>query len=271
MSTPENLSPAAVTADLLAVAPKATGGPETAQPPAPVQPVAETAPAGEPIRDRLGRDFDAKRFRTGKDGKPFLNARGEFMPRGGKKAGSTASNAKVTASEPPPISGPVPTGSAWSEAEKAAASQPLPPPAGEGEPAGKTVEPEVVGSADDSAEVACRAIYTTLGFLTDAPEEATPTPAEHKNMQSMTAAYFRSRGWIFAGGVAVCIALLAYLLRLANKPKTREKVRGWFGRERPVTDQGEPPPAASPRTSPPSPPAPPATAALTVETVESRY
>ena len=85
-----------------------------------------------------------------------------------------------------------------------------------------------------------------------APEEALPSPAEHKNLQAMTAAYLRSRGWVFAGGVAVCVAVLAYLLRTVNKPKTREKVRGWFGGGRPVTDQGEPPPAASPEPSPAS-------------------
>ena len=245
MSAPESLSPSGVTAELLAAAPKATGAPEpvsAAQPPPPVQPAAETATGSEPIKDRLGRVFDPKVYRE-KDGKPVLNVRGEFMPRGGRKAGSTASNAKTTAQQPPTNLGAGPGGPAWSEADRNAAAKP-PAPEGETDPKAKTVETEVVGSADDSAEVACRAIYTSLGFLTDAPEEALPTPAEHKNMQSMTAAYFRSRGWVFAGGVAVCIALLAYLLRTANRPKTRAKVRGWFGAKPVEQATAEPTPPA---------------------------
>jgi hypothetical protein len=248
MSTPETLSPAAVTADLLAAAPKATGTvPEIAQPPASVQPVTATAPGSEAPRDSLGRAFDPKRFRTNPDGSPFLGAKGQYMPRGGRKGGSTAQNAKTTAQEPPPVN---PSGPAWSDADRTAAAKP-PTPEGESDPKVKTVEPEVVGSADDSAEVACRAVYTTIGFFTDAPEEAMPTPAEHKNLQSMTAAYFRSRGWIFAGGVAVCIALLAYLLRTANRPKTRAKVRGWFGAK--AVEQAPvepPPPTPEPQTAP---------------------
>jgi hypothetical protein len=244
MSQPEILSPAIVTAELVAAAPKATGSvPETAHPPAPVQPASGTAPAVEPVRDRLGRVFDSKRFRTNPDGTPFKNAKGDFMPRGGRKGGSTAPTAKTTAKEPPPVN---PSGPAWSDADRAAATKP-PTAEGQGESATKTVEPEVVGSADDSAEVACRALYNVLGFATDAPEEAMPTPAEHKNMQSMTAAYFRSRGWVFAGGVAVCIALLAYLLRTANRPKTRARVRGWFGFGKPVEQApDEPQPAPEP-------------------------
>lgn len=242
---PKMLSPSAVTAELLAVAPKATGGPfvETAQPPAPAQSEVETAPAAEAPRDSLGRPFDPKRFRTKPDGTPFLDKNGRFMPRGGRKP-KTPENRETTAQEPPAAA---PSGPAWTEAERASASQPPPPPNGEADPAAKTVEPEVVGSAEDSAEVACRAVYTALGFATGAPEEAIPTPAEHKNMQAMTAAYFRARGWVFAGGVAVCVALLAYLLRTVNRPKTHAKVRSWFSRGgEGVTDKGEPAPAASP-------------------------
>jgi hypothetical protein len=253
MNEPQMLSPEAVAAALLGngaapTAPAIEPAAETAQPLAPDQPITQTAPAVEPVRDRLGRAFDAKRFRTNPDGSPFLNAKGDFMPRGGRKGGSTAPNAETTAKEPPPISAANPTGPAWSEADRAAAAKSVAPET-DAEGKAKTVETEIVGSADDSAEVACRAVYTTLGYLTDAPEEATPTPAEHKNMQAMVAAYFRSRGWLFAGGVAVCIALLAYLLRTANKPKTRETVRGWFRRMKP---------APAPEKTAPAPVVPPA-------------
>jgi hypothetical protein len=257
MNEPQMLSPETVAAALLGngaapTAPAIEPPAETTQPPASVQPVSETAPAVEPVRDRLGRAFDAKRFRTKPDGSPFLNAKGDFMPRGGRKGGSTAPNAETTAKEPPPISAANPTGPAWSEADRAAAAKPVSPePDAEGK--AKTVETEIVGSADDSAEVACRAVYTAIGFATNAPEEATPTPAEHKNMQAMVAAYFRSRGWLFAGGVAVCIALLAYLLRTANKPKTREAVRGWFSRSKPTPA----PERTAPSTAAPVPPAAP--------------
>jgi hypothetical protein len=257
MSVPENLSPAAVAADLLAAAPTATGA-ATPGATAPAQPTEETALAPEAVRDRLGRVFDAKRFRANPDGTPFKNTKGDFMPRGGRKVGSTAQNPKITAQEPPPAA---PAGDAWSEKDRAAAAAPV-TPEGQSEPKAKTIEPEVVGSADDTAEVACRAVYTTLGFLTDAPEEATPTPAEHKNMQTMAAAYFRSRGWIFVGGVALCIALLAYLLRTASKPKTRETVRGWFRTAKPTPQPERTAPAP---VVPPAPTAPVSTLPRLVE------
>lgn len=248
---PTTLSPADVTAELVAVAPKTTAAPVaeiTAQPETP----AETAPAADVPRDSLGRPFDAKRFRVNPDGTPFLDKNGRFMPRGGRKPKSQE-NRQTTANEPRAAA---PSGPAWSDAERAEAAQPVPPPAGDADTAAKTVEPEIVSSAEDSAEVACRAVYTVLGLATGAPEEALPTPAEHKNMQAMAAAYFRSRGWVFAGGVAVCIALLAYLLRTVNKPKTSQQVKRWFGRENSVAARDSKPPAASPHNEPEPPPPP---------------
>lgn len=250
MSEPQTLSPEAVAAALLGNGSAPTAPTvETAQPPVTAQPPTETANGSEPLRDSLGRVFDAKRFRTNPDGSPFLDKNRRFMPRGGRKpkdastAPIVAENRETTAQQPLPAP---PSGPAWSAEERAAAEKPLQPA---GDAAVKTIEPEVVGSADDTAEVACQALYTILGLATDAPEEAEPSGPQHKRILAVTTAYLRARGWVFVGGFAVCVALLAFLLSVARKPKTREAVRRWLGK-------------AKPPAAPKPPEQPPATAAV---------
>jgi hypothetical protein len=259
MNEPQTLSPEAVASALLGngpapTAPAVESAPETARPPA------ETASDSEPLRDALGRAFDAKRFRMKPDGSPFLDAKGRYMPRGGRKpksagaAVATPENRETTAPQPLPAP---PSGPAWSAEERAAAEKPLQPV---GDAAAKIVEPEVVGSADDTAEVACQALYTVLGLATDAPEEAEPSGPQHKRMLAVTAAYLRARGWVFVGGFAVCVALLAFLLTVARKPKTRETVRRWLGKSKPPVAPKPPeqPTATAPETATVKPPATPA-------------
>jgi hypothetical protein len=260
MSEPQLLSPEAVAVALLGNGSAPTAPAVEPVPPVTALPPAENAGGSEPLRDSLGRVFDAKRFRTNPDGSPFLDKNGRYMPRGGRKpkdasgAVGVAENRETTAPQPLPAP---PSGPAWTAEERATAEKPLQPV---GDAAAKLVEPEVVGSADDTAEVACQALYTVLGLATDAPEEAEPSGPQHKRMLAVTAAYLRARGWVFVGGFAVCVALLAFLLTVARKPKTREAVRRWLGKAKPPAAPKPPeqPPAPAPEPAQAKPPATPA-------------
>ncbi|MFT3870465.1 MAG: hypothetical protein QM715_18605 [Nibricoccus sp.] len=226
----ETLSPDNVTAAVLAVAPRVGTAVPTpsAQPPAaePQTAQAETT-AKEPLKDRAGREFDAKRFRTNPDGSPYLNGKGLFMPRGGRKPkGATLPGSAPIAS--PAVS---PAADPWSASDRAAAATP-PPVAQPGEPEASAQPqgaPPPVGSSTDAAEVGCRVAYTLTGLALGVPEESTPPAAEHKNYVETVAKYFDYRGWRFVGGVALCFLAAAYVLRLISKPKVEKRLRDLFG------------------------------------------
>jgi len=264
----EILSPEKLTAACLAVAPRI--GAVTA-PAVPAAPTAEPPPVVAPVThgpapiDKAGRLFDPKHYRANADGSPFLNAKGYFMPRGGRKA--KTAGPVVTASAAP-IAAPAvplpPAVDAWSASDRAtAAGVPSGQPGEPGEAAGPSAAGQAappVGKSSDAAEVGCRAVYTAAGLVFGAPDEATPPPAEHKNYVEAAAAYIDYRGWKFVGGLALVVCALAYLLRMASKPKTEARIKKWtgFGEEpRNVT----PAPASKAEADEP-PPAPPPVAAV---------
>lgn len=255
----ETLSPDNVTAAVLAVAPRVgTASPTpTAQPPAaePQTTQAETT-AKEPLKDRAGREFDAKRFRTNPDGSPYLNGKRLFMPRGGRKPKSMAAPGFA------PVAPPVIPAAAdpWSAADRAAAATP-PPVAQTGEPEASAQPqgaPPPVGSSSDAAEIGCKVAYTLAGLAVGAPKQAFPPSAEHKNYVDTAAKYIDYRGWRFVGGLALALMGLAYVLRLISLPEVKESLRkkyGWGDSEpKNVTPEPDvesekseaPPPAAVP-------------------------
>lgn len=252
----EILSPEKITANLLAVAPRvgtASHAP-TAQPPA-AEPQAEQAEttAKEPLKDKAGRVFDSKRFRNNPDGTPYVNGKGLFMPRGGRKP----KGAGVPGSAPV-ISLPVPpVADAWSTADRAAAATP-PPVAQTGEPAAsaqpQTAQPPV-GSSSDAAEVGCRAAYTLAGMLVGTPKQAVPPSAEHKNYVETAAKYIDYRGWRFVGGLALALMGLAYILRLISLPEVKESLRKKYGWGEPEPRNVTPEATVEPEKSEAPPPA----------------
>lgn len=257
----EILLPETVAAKILAAAPHVEAVKKPQEQPAavsePVDTPAETT-AQEPLRDKADRVFDAMRFRINPDGTPYRNAKGLFMPRGGRKPKNAAAA---------PGSGPVaPAADPWTAAERAATVAP-PPVAQPGEPeasAKPESAPPPVGSSSSAAEVGCRALYAAAGLATGAPEKSVPPAAEHKNYVEAVSQYIDYRGWRFVGGLALAIMGLAYVLRLMSLPEVKESLRkkyGWGDPEpRNVTPEKTeepekneaPPPAAVPPIIPPA-------------------
>lgn len=144
---------------------------------------------------------------------------GRWMPRKPKRVATStgaATGAAAAGSAPPPAS--------FIPAEE----PPAAPPAGEPEAApAPRLEPGPDHSSD-AAEVVCRAMQFGLGLAFDAPEACTPTATEHRHMVEATAAYIRAKGWQTAAGLGLFLMFAAWLLKVLQQPKPREKIRSWF-------------------------------------------
>lgn len=167
---------------------------------------------------------------------------GRWMPRGGRKA-------RVI-----PTGGPAPA-----PAEKPAPSfipQSVPPaPKVEGEQetpsATQPTAAALPDNSEDAAECAARALQFAAGTVFDDHDASTPAPKEHASMVRSFAAFIRAKGWQATAGVAVVIVLVAWLLRVLQKDKPREKVRHWLGlarveKARDVTPEEKKPAAPAP-------------------------
>ncbi len=222
MSTPEKISPDAVAAVIAADTPKPTAPaadqavtPPAVTPPSPAPAPAPAAPtSGE--TDAGGVPFDPAKHTGKKHPKT-----GRWMPRGGRKPGHKSAD-------------PAPAGAAWSDAERAAATAPATPANAEliddGHPAPAPGAPPVA-KAKDAAEVACRSIYAVVGAVTKSGAEAKADPEDHENLRDTAAAYIESKGWTFVGLFAVGIALLAYFLRIGERPKVSAWAKDFFSRK----------------------------------------
>jgi hypothetical protein len=178
-----------------------------------------------------------------------------WLPKGGRKPGSV--------SKPP---APPPPETAWSAADRAFASAPAAPavadqPAAPPAAAQETTRaaepaPELECNADDAAEVAANGIYLATGLATGEGEEARLKGSEHAQLKRTLAAYARSKGWHATGGLAVALALVAYVLVVLRRPKTEARLSNWWKRyqegrkvaaAKSVTPTNSAAPAAAPR------------------------
>jgi hypothetical protein len=223
------LQPAAVAAQITAGAPRAaekTAGKPASGAAGPPGGAGETAPEGP--RDSLGRLFDAKRFRAVADGSPFLNKRGQFMPRGGRKPRNRETAAGSAPGQPP---GEPPAGSVWTAEERAAAQTAEPPAAAEGGNGGTAPEtgtqapPGTVtpsGARRAAARAGTRLLYTGAGILTGNPEEAVPPRREDEELQDTAAYVMEMSGWNPGPVAALGVLVLTYGLYVASRPKNQE-------------------------------------------------
>lgn len=146
---------------------------------------------------------------------------GQWMPKGGRKP----KVAKPAPSPTPEAARPAAPVESFIPADVPAAEKPAEATAAERAP---EAHAEIVDHSEDAAEVVCRAAQFGAGMVLDAPEDVTPAPAEHKSMTKATAAYIRTKGWQATAGVALFLVFAAWILRIANKPRPREKIRGWL-------------------------------------------
>lgn len=236
--------PATVAAEMLANVPQPAPEPQTAPEPSPAAEPSPDAP-----RDAHGHAFRPGFHRENPDGTPYTNARGDYMPRGGRRKGVP------NAPTPPPAQ-------PWSEAERRAAVSPPPaesspesqpaapgtPPPAESAAPGATM-PGAVDLSESGAEVGCRVVYTLSGAIFNAFEDCEPAAREHDQLRKSLAAYIRSKGWTATAGWAIFLEFCGYLLRLVRKPGPSKQLRAWFADWRasqatPVAPvQVEPPPA----------------------------
>jgi hypothetical protein len=224
--TAETLSGSDLAADLLGAT---AGNPSPVSVPDPVSIKIETAPTLKTaaVRDSLNREFDAKRFRTKPDGSPFLNARGAFMPRGGRKPG----RATATATEPAPRASYVPPlPEAPKPAATAATGSPgptVPPPAPQ--PAAPSLNRNAI---DQTAEAYLRAGYTAADALFVGQGEWKPDdPAEHASLKEPLAEYLALSGaqplppWARLG-----VAVVAFVAKRFSRPNTK-KTAAYYWRQ----------------------------------------
>lgn len=219
---PVVIDPAAAAGAILQDAPKAE--PVATPAPAPAvavnrepEPLAAPNPGAE--RDGAGVVFDPEKHIR----RRHPNS-GRWMPKGGRKK---------RASTPAPVADGA---GAWSDAERAAAKPQAPSPADSPAPAGSGAQPaagdvppsELVTNADDAAEVTVSGLCAVTGLLTGEPDEARMKGGDHANLSKTVATYYRSRGWHLTGGLALAVALLAYLIRTARQPKTEKKLGNWW-------------------------------------------
>lgn len=158
---------------------------------------------------------------------------GHWLPKGGRKPGSVAQAvSKPADSFIPAKAPPAPTGTGLAERN------------GQESPENG---PALVDHSSDAAEVAVRATQFTAGLVLDAPKECEASPAEHKHMVNATAAYIRSKGWQTAAGVGLLLMFAAWILKVLQQPKPREKVKSWFTPDepRPVAPADSKPAAAA--------------------------
>lgn len=238
------MNPAQVAADILAAAAKAMPKPEAAPVPEPAAtPAAETA---EPIlTDKSGAAFDPKRHKVHADGSPFVNARGYFMPIGGRKpksdpaatVGGASAPVSATAVLPAPPSDPAADAAAktaWGDADRKAANETAGPADASGADAEKTAgAPETDRGRDAElspeygGELCARSLYLLTGAATGDHKTAAATGAEHTNLVKMFTAFLRYRGFTVTGWGALGLSALAYLIEEKRRASVWAKVSGW--------------------------------------------
>ena len=271
------LDPAQVAGDILANAAKAMPKPEKSAEAAPAgsaPPPAESAPATAPtgpiITDKAGTVFDPKRHKSNPDGSPFVNARGYFMPIGGRKpqtaapASAGGPSASGTTVLPAPVADPAADAAAktaWSEKDRAAANAATETAATAdpaGKPAGTGAEPDRGSDAELSpeygGELSARSLYLLTGAFTGDHKAAAATGAEHANLVKMFTAFLRYRGFTVKGWGALGLSVVAFLIDEKRRAIVWAKAvsvwHGWFP-EKPKPER-----RAEPVAAPDVPPVP---------------
>jgi hypothetical protein len=168
--------------------------------------------------DSLGRPWDASKHRVNADGTPRLDTKGRFVSLNlGRKrqAGVSAPASHLPSEAEIAVKLNAQTETPVSDAET--------PPPGESPNA-------------QPAEVISRTVYLAAGAVTGHPEEATPTPGEHKNIKAATTAALDHVGFRPHPFLLFSLAYIGYVVATAAKPKTRKTLaecwRKW--RERPA-------------------------------------
>lgn len=228
--------------------------------------------AAAPAVDKAGRTFDAKTYRTNKDGTPFVSKRGLFMPRGGRKPGLAGEQMKirevvrpvsVLPSDPAAAPGAMP-GAVPAPAPGAQPGAVPPPPA-----AAPKITPEV---AEQNAEALLRIAYSLGDSLVGAAPPPPPPgekaggsewspddDAEHAAMRATLAAYLQTRNSApVSPGLALLIQGACYVWKRLARSKTAAWVAKWnarlFGRKTNAPAAGAAPGGAT-RETPPAAPA----------------
>lgn len=202
-------------------------------------------PSFAQVKDSLGRAFDAVRFRL-KDGKPYTNARGHFMPRGGRKPKvkpMESSTSPVPAADPAPVA-PAPSPAAPSPApapaaafvDVAAALKTFPVEDTEGSesraPTAETLSDELKHVGENpTAETIIGLIQT--GLILVGEEEGMLSPAEkdliRRPLIRVLAKYNVGKD-VMPAEADLAIAVLGVIAFRLQKPKTAKfaaKVRAW--------------------------------------------
>jgi hypothetical protein len=237
-STPVELKPVDIAAEIVADAPQATAPAPARQGDPKPAPVAESAgsvkkdaapsPTGE--KDSAGVVFDPAKHNRTKN-----RHTGRWMPKGGRKKKAVESVASR------------PGESAWSATERQQATGAAAPVPGEAQPSGEgsvpdggeskskdvpTADPEQMGS------VAARVLYSATGAVTGEPGEAEMAGKDHEEIKGQFASVVRWRGWHVTGWAAVAMTIVFYFSHVLGKPKTSAKVSGWWDKFR--SDRAKP-------------------------------
>lgn len=219
-------------ADLLAALPPVNERALSAVPGAApaANPPAAAAPGVDQERDASGRVFDPRVFRTDKaTGKPYRNAAGNFMPRGGRKpklAGeqmkfrSDVMNPKATGSTVPAVfPGQTPAAPA-----QAPSANPGPVPA---TPAPAAVD---IKALELTAESYLRVGYAAANATLKAETEWNPDDQEeHAGMRAALVAYQASnQGKPLSPGVALLVTIAGYIGKRITRSKTAKTLAEWW-------------------------------------------
>lgn len=229
--------------------------------PAATAPAASAAPAGPEIRDALGKVFRPGFHRVTADGSPFRGARGQFMPRGGRRPGSvSAPGAPNPAPTTPEAGSSVPA--------RLLGAPAAPPPPGPAGPAPEAPKPAAIPleicppeALDAAAETALRSAYHIADTVCDADGEWQPSPeSEHESLKKCLIAWFEARGgkpW--PAWVSFTLSAVTYVLKRLRKPKTAARLASLgLGAQPPAEPAkpaaaGQPAPAPEPRREPAKP------------------
>lgn len=205
-------------------------------------------------KDNFGTEFRPGFHRTNTDGSPFRGARGQFMPKGGRRKTpvETASNPpEASTGQPPADSGavsPAPTASpAAVEAPRADFSDVAKIVAEAKTEAATEAKPAAVEvveglTHEGGAEVWIRGSYALLDRLFSGHGEWQPQNAsEHAGIKDTLVAWQRARGWKpLPPGGGFIMAVVAFVSARLSEPKTARTIvrffpglASWLGVEQP--------------------------------------
>jgi len=230
--------------------------PDTAavSPAAPVEQAASSAiaPAASSYPpDALGRVFDPAKFRTKSktDPAPFLNARGLFMPRGGRKPGRATATATETAPRvvhlPPKPEAPKPAETAATPQGAAVPPAPQPPPVAR-------------TAIEQTAEAYLRTGYVAADALFQSGKEWQPDDAaEHAALKEPLVEYLAISGaqplppW-----ARFAVAVVAFAAKRFGRPNTAKAASGWWSKVNGAKPVAAAQPARTATTQQPAQPRP---------------